>query len=528
MKHNKTKAFGQRNSYGSTFFVVIIAGGVVALSSAFLFLQHHMLLVNRQKVDSAAQTAALAAAGDLSRIVIKDPHWGYIALSDYPASGSGTVAEDGEALPILGINTVIGTARIECLLAERLDNEELREAAQEDARYAREAAQRLQAALKEALRPSKGILFRDLEGKPVKPFDHAREVFLRNLAERQANETGLKLKTFSLNLGYLTTPGSTITPEPQTDNSQKANQQKWYKSFQNYPVGTTPFYFAGLGSQPYLVNTTRFAPADSVRVSSAVEVSAALDYEAGNEKTPSYSLLANSVAIPFSNPDKSAAGALVVHFPQGTCNKLQNLKAAIDENTFGAGGQNGVIVSRASGGDYPGDTGSQLVRENESSKSVSKAVGRCLLDWVRTAHCKTNLASLLESLETPAGNSADNILMLFDFDKQGKVASKVYRDGGFVQDTVSNKQEYSIASRVLQTERGQLGVTIRNQVRNLSIEESGKHGGQPLLKELPTDYESPSASQDGQPSSNPASGKRLRESYYRGGLAVAIDFFFTP
>ena len=63
--------------------------------------------VDKTRTESVIDAAGLVAADDLSRLIINDPNFGYVSLSNYPPIGIATCAADGEPLPVVGINTLV-------------------------------------------------------------------------------------------------------------------------------------------------------------------------------------------------------------------------------------------------------------------------------------------------------------------------------------------------------------------------------------------------------------------------------------
>src|SRR5579883_2289538 len=131
-----------RRRKGSIIAIGAVVILVLSLVAAFggqtiwSYLQH-------ERYRQALESAALKAASDLSEIVINDPYFGFVSLSDRPAAGNATIADDGEPMPVHGINSLIAASRLDYLIASELCDERLQSFALEDARHARDAASRL-------------------------------------------------------------------------------------------------------------------------------------------------------------------------------------------------------------------------------------------------------------------------------------------------------------------------------------------------------------------------------------------------
>lgn len=99
----------RRSQVGST--LVLIAAITMGLIVTLIFfgLNYTRLLGSNSEQKKAIESAALAAATDLSTIVIPTAEFGYVSLSDQAPIGKATVAGDQYYLPVRGINTLIGS-----------------------------------------------------------------------------------------------------------------------------------------------------------------------------------------------------------------------------------------------------------------------------------------------------------------------------------------------------------------------------------------------------------------------------------
>ena len=188
---------------------------------------------------TAIDAAGLAAATQLSRIVIPDSNFGWISLSDYAPVGEGTIAADGEPLPVMGINTVIGTARLDWIVANELNNPSIKTLADLDVAHSKQAAENLTKVLKAALTPGGHPLAIDLDGKAVNPYDSAKSTYETQIV-RLSNGGKTVEGTFKLSLGWLEGGSKTNTHIPRPESMAKvAGNQKignYYKAFINIPA----------------------------------------------------------------------------------------------------------------------------------------------------------------------------------------------------------------------------------------------------------------------------------------------------
>ena len=513
---NKFSASAKRNQHGSILIIGIVGMGLICAIVLLLSIHLQSFLLQRQKGESGVQAAALAVAGDLSRIVVKDSHWGYVSLCDHPAAGKATLSADGEPLPITGVNTMLAGVRLEKLIAANLQNDELDYLAAQDISLTRQSASKLQQTLDAAVKPpAVAQSFQDINGAVLTPYLHARQQFLQNVPEIANGRA--ELIDLKISLGWLTDGSTTMTLDPQRQAGLQT--RKYYPAFENVPLGKDDFYFAGLSEQPRLIDTQRFKQNDGKRFRSAVLVEATIAYFSP-ERKKLYEVTSRAAALPYGNIDKVAFGSLALFLPQGKVKEASRIRDLIEI----PGTRNRqVSVATASGGDYPLQPKAQLVG-CQTKQPLSLCVGRALFDWLRTTRARVRLDSVLEVVNTPFDQKADGCgtVLLYDFDRKGTCVLKTYKDGGFLTHTVSESQSYVMATNIAETEKGMLGLTIRNQVANIGEADSGQHGGQPIPGELPVDYACPAAEE---PSVSPG---LLRKSSKQGGLAVCIQLFVTP
>ncbi|MBY0548941.1 MAG: Tad domain-containing protein [Candidatus Obscuribacterales bacterium] len=508
-----------RSQRGSILFFGLIAMGLICAILIMLSINVQQMLLRRQRTQAAIESAALSLAGDLSRIVIKDEQYGYVSLCDHPASGKATLAEDGEPLPVTGVNTVLATARLERLIADRLQNDELGDLANQDILSSKRTLMRLQNVLDTSIAP-KGASCADLNGSKIAPYEHARQQFINNVPDLAAGTA--ELVDFKITLGWLADGSSTMTPDPERKDDTQS--RKYYPAFENIPVGKNDFYFAGLSHQPRLVDASRFRSADGKRFRSAILVQSRIVYFTP-QKEKLYEVCSQSAALPYGNVDRIAFGSLALSLPQGKVSSAASIRDLLDSP---ASRRCETSVSKAQGGDYPLEPGAYLVSE-EQKRKVSACIGRAVFDWLRTTRARVRLDSAITVLNTPFDRNADcGAVILYDFDRKGVPIQKVYMDGGFLKQTVSESQDYVFATNIVETEKGMMGVSIRDHVARTGIGGSGgggQHGGQPLPAELPIDYSSQAVVGEDKQQDDPS---LLRKSSKHGGLAVCIQIFLTP
>ncbi|MBX9693287.1 MAG: hypothetical protein K2Z81_12940 [Cyanobacteria bacterium] len=530
----------RRPSRGSTLILVILAVALV-ISVGLVLFQFQMMFVQRQKAQSAAEAAALEAATQLSRIVVDDLQWGFVSLSNHSASGKNTMAKDGESLPVVGVNEVLAAVRTEKLLANSLNSASLSELASEDYENATGTCQNLQGVLLESLKSNNKRQFTDFDGNKIMPYAAARKMFEQNFPDIARGKA--RLAEFTISCGWLSNGSTTMTPDPER---KKANRPAYYSSFVNLPVGDNQFYFAGTSDRPVLVDSQRFRKADGKRFCSAVLVTAKIAYNqdlsanahSSREPKPSHTLCVTATALPPAVPYQGAVGTFVIACPQGYLDKVDRLRRVIDLAEF-----NKVPIRHqlAEGGDFPVDSGSKLIDEPvQKQRTVSRSTAEALFSWLRTNLGRASLASILDVINSPFDRSSPsansiNLMVMYDFDRDGECRMTRYSNHGFRTQTLSDRQSLDVAFNVVPTNKGMLGVVIRNQVYNCNPTSGGKHAGQPLASELPVDYSRPSLSEHDELGLADKEGdkdcctesRRFRTSYIRGGLAVCMELSAT-
>ena len=130
-----------RTSKGNMIILIgAITAGIIMVI-LFFALKYTRILGGYQEQKTAIESACLAAARDLGNIVIQDPYFGFIGLSDSAPTGTGayTMAGDKFYMPAQGINTILATVRLDLIIADTLKNNVLSDCAQRDYKKAMSA-----------------------------------------------------------------------------------------------------------------------------------------------------------------------------------------------------------------------------------------------------------------------------------------------------------------------------------------------------------------------------------------------------
>ncbi len=397
-----------RGVKGNTL-VLVSAITIGLLIAIVLFaLNYGRLLGGSTEHLTAIEAASLAAAQDLSRVVINDDYYGYISLSDYPPIGLGTKAADKEPLPVLSINTVLATARLDMIIAQNVKDQTgdstVFTLAKADVAKARAAANSLNATLASVLN---GGTAKDLDGNTVDPLAHAQKVYQSNLTKLTGGD--VVVNSFKLSLGYLENGSTTLTDLPKPDNQAQVSPDQQldghYKAFVSVPACGEDFYFAGIARQPSLVDARQFRDPDSKRACSIVKaeadhtITASLS-QGDNGEQVSHPVHSIACAQPSGNTDMSPPGVLTLGFPNGLVPGINSIKDIFSNGDLNT---NTSKVFTAQGGDwpstFPGDPSTSLLAPGNipgisNPPSVTQTFGTGFFHWLRAARTRPKISAI--------------------------------------------------------------------------------------------------------------------------------------
>lgn len=501
-----------------TFLMLIVGGAILFLKS-------------NQLQGSAVDEAALAAARAMSEVVVNTPECGFVSLSDQPSDGKGTECGDRFASPVRSINTIIGTARLDLIIADKLHQSLMEEFAQKDLKKALEAKEALVEVLEKSMQP--GSLAYDKDGKQVSVYQSAIDAYQKS-SNGNAEKKNVSLR---LSLGSLESGLPTTVPLPQPLFSAPVdlamNDGKVYKSFVNIPYKGKDFVFGGIGTTVCLVDSKNWrAKIEKLPYQIPTIVKVAVIKK--NENKDIEQVLTVACAQPASQVVATAdPGALTISFPDGPVPEIAHPKDCYMNEKLNNRESDAMNLLTADGGDYPSDSGSVMKSMNwpltDSNNAVTTAdVWRqALYDWIRSAGPTANIDSVVNmqkiTLDVPrpakimwnaplsigAGYTAiapisAGIVHIFEFDQDGVVVYRSKIQAPYPLDTVSHNQLYGENFGSLDhSEIGSQEVTvatspvpkkitliaawdvfIRDHVRVRGTMAGGKHAGQPIAKPI--------------------------------------------
>lgn len=459
-----------RNESGSMLVLIICVTAAVLLPLTALLLRvlPHFLSANR--VQDVVDAASLLAASDLSRIVINDDNFGYVSLSNYPPVGKATRAEDGEPLPVVGINTLVGTVRQNSIIADEIKNEHFDQLVTSDAEALESTVKDLNSALTDSLSGETGTrICRDIYGNHITPIQDVEEYLRDHLPPTMVLES-VKLSTGWLEGGSST---ETAVPKPLVLAQVKSSdvQAGQYNAFTEFPVGRKKFSFAGVGKNSTLVCKSLFHEADGQHISSIILLQCTI----AMKDDPTVKFECTACSQPYARPDLEPGGGMTVRFPGRPVTGLMSWSDFLTSGNFR---DNKITNFDIVNGDYPYEREAQMKQAPENQNdSTSQQFAETLYCWLRNGRMRPRIDAVLSMINEPFV-SQSNQVYTYSFDRDGSI-SRIATDGArFARSVVADGQVASMADTRLRSGLSPV-IFFKNSVKH-SGTDRGKHGGQPL------------------------------------------------
>jgi hypothetical protein len=421
----------KRNQSGSTLIYGIAAFLGVALIFGFIALNYQQLFGYQKQAQNSVDAAAIAVTKEVQKVTILDPRIGRVGVIDqYGTAGL-------EQRPILSINTVMATARLDALVAQQLNNTTMLAAATQDLANAKAAARDLARAINTYMA---GGSAQDADGKTIVGANLLKAAANAYNANNRRSSAGYKDLTpadFTIEVGDLRTAfgtsGVTNTPCPNPASMDglggnqtylaQVNGTRYYRAKVEIPSPVGPVMLSNLAEQVRLVDKGLFEglSANAAVIPSVVKLSAreranAVAPQGGNGVLPSGTV--NSVACAQMGGPRLVAtsGLLRIEFPQGmpptgspapfTSNSVTPLGimnasqvSSIGQSGSSApwGGNGGYFT--ANGGAFPGSgsiSRSDYMGRNSDNPSVSLSL--FVYDWLKNEGIKPNIESVVRAM----------------------------------------------------------------------------------------------------------------------------------
>lgn len=484
----------QRRIRGGTLALIAALSAAVIIAILLFALAYTRLLGSNQEQKTAIEAASIAAAKDAGRIVIEDNNFGYISLSDAAPVGQATKAADGFSLPVKSINTIMGTIRLDLIIADKLNNQVMKSFAKRDLQNLKIAKDKLILALEAALVP--GGTGKDIDGNTVEPYKSAEDAYKTNQIRMTGNSRYVS-GSLRLTLGSVTDTLQTNIPLPKPNSwaavGSGQSQSGFYLAHVNCPFDGEDFVFAGISDKIKLVDTTKFAKTISslpYQMPAIVRAEADQLFQEGNRVVHSIACACSaSVFDPIPAP-----GSLSIAFPDG---RHPAIDQPIDLLQWAklTGSSPMTIESPSGTSDFPNSSGGSMSPGSwtgPGSATVSNVWSQVLYDWYRQSGTKLDAKSAIDmqnnALLTPGlpGPFTTGFMDIYQVDQTGLITQKMSLIAPDPFESVSNKQMYAELKAVDQTVVGKSGtpadwdVYIRDQVTQWGNPNGGIHAGQPL------------------------------------------------
>lgn len=263
------------NEHGNTLALMAAALGALVFIVALFVIFYNQMIGTQKQAMTAIDAAALEAAKDMSRIVVDGP-LGRVALVDDPSGDS--------PYPVLGINTVAATLRVDAIIANKLGNTTMLYLVDHDATLLQKATEQLQKRVLSSAGNDSGAF--DKHGKAVTIKSDAYNAYVNNGARMSGTSSPPQQFTVDIGAFVGTGNGTTQTPTPNPANLDDTN----YSNSNSYKVGSVRYYrpnfafplpgttktvtFAAVGSTPALASPSDFGPLAGNSAPVLVQVSA--------------------------------------------------------------------------------------------------------------------------------------------------------------------------------------------------------------------------------------------------------------
>ncbi len=527
----------RRNNQGSILLVIAFIGLVMAI--IFFALNYTRLLGSNAEQKKAIESAALAAATDIANIVVNTDEFGFVSLSDAAPIGRITTAPDQLSMPVRSINTIVGTARLDLIIANSLNDQTMQQFAIIDANNAQKAASKLMVALNAAITPT-GI-GSDKDGNKIYPYADALSAYNRNNV-RMTGASSYVPNSMKLTLGSLKGGLASNTPVPQPEYlavvPTNLQADGFYRSDTNIPFLNQNFVFASVGKSSTLADSRMFVAGGDTTlpycIPSIVKAEADQFIETSMSGAPVHCA---ACGVPSSLYDPlPAPGSLSLSFPDGPVPEIKKFADILSNGQLNDNGKPAGLFTPVNG-DFPWDYPSASMTPmpwpiNGASNPPVGVVWRgAFFDWIRRGGCKAQIDQVLAIVNapldapnpatvvwapittvggttgTPLGPVPGGIIHIFKFGPSGNVLYKSGPLKPYPFSVSSNNQMYaeelnaitgsaigtfSMTPPVLPQLKGvgnvpgkldftdKWDVYIRDEVRQPGTNLGGKHGGEPM------------------------------------------------
>lgn len=537
---NLMLSYRKRSQRGSILALMAAVTAGIVMLLLFFCLDTSRFLGSHEEQTNAIESAALAAAHDLSNIVIEDQNLGFIALSDYPPNGNATTAGDNYYLSVKGINTVLATVRLDMIIADLLNDNTMRACARRDYDQAMAARAGLVLALQNSIQA--GGFGKDIDGNVIKPLDDAVRAYQSNRIRLARGQSKLLVKTMKLTLGCIDgVSTNTHIPEP-SDYANLTNAQQdnlMYRAFINIPYNNKDFVFAALGDAVTIADVRAFrdnAPELPYLIPSIVKCEADQQFDEKDHKGKPLRRIVHAAAC--AEPaclvdNRPAPGSLAISFPNGSVNEIRSLYDVLTNGQVAKSPADDTQTVLA--GDFTPNpmTPFALPVLNNLRPPFGQIMRVATYDWIRRGGYQLNVQALLDAFFVPLSADSASHADIFKMDETGNVMHSIDSIPPTVSLPVSNNQYYSVSGLAFHSGSGnQYDVFVKDYTYQPGRIRGGIHAGEPLGNGAPPPGSTVITGARGI-DENPAmiaafpvgpTGGALRPTYQAQGIASEIRF----
>ncbi len=477
MKSNRN---APRSKSGNLLIIIILVVNFVVIPILLFLFQMGLYLADRDRAQYVVDAASILAADDLSGVIVNDPSFGWVSLSNYPPVGEATCAPDGEPLPVIGINTLVGTIRQNAIVARELRNETMASLADDDRDALQGTIRELNGTLQNSLGKDQKKLGTNIHGVKVDPVTDAKKFLMSNLPNN------FRLETIKLTNGWIDEGGSTTIPIPQPEHLAQLKPGTTlngkYKPFVNIPVEKESFTFGAIGSSSTLVNSTHFREADGNHICSIVKVECTFSRVApgldllkaiGFENLSK--LQTTACCQPYTLADNGPLGVMTLRFSAGAISGLDSWASFLGNNFQ----DKKITTYDVVGGDYPTDVQARMSESQPRLQaSTSQQFSEHLYYWLRNGHLRPRIDAVLSMVNEPFRNGPKEVYA-YEFATNGTISRRVLSRDPFPVGVTCESQLHSVVDTSIHNGMSPI-IVFRNNVKNLGTALGGKHAGQPL------------------------------------------------
>ncbi|MDX2106544.1 MAG: hypothetical protein SFY67_09085 [Candidatus Melainabacteria bacterium] len=404
--------------------VLILAVTLGIITALVIFMMSYVRLMGTQSEQKTAiEAAALAAAREMSKIVVNTPQFGYVGLSDSAPNGTDTqslsgYSTDGYSTSVHSINTLLGTSLVDYLVAEDIGptrgGTEMKELARQDLSSARSAADALLTALQASITPTGSG--KDKDGNTVRPYQEALNAYNSN-SMRIAGSSSYVNGSLQLSLGAINGGAPTNVRLPVGWSSswpaaQTANGR--YKSYTTFSRGGNDWVFAGIDETVKLIDPTKFVASASGLPYQHATILRAQATQSINDNGTTRNIQSSACAQPASVYDPlPCPGALVASYPDGpptgACTHRHLSDLVLDSGCMNDGNDDCDILTSNSG-DFPVDGGSLIYNSAlwplgslDPNHKAHNACKIAIYDWLRRGGTKVNIGAVKNAIDQDWG-----------------------------------------------------------------------------------------------------------------------------